>query len=107
VVEIIDVRYNKEEAIDMAVNRCIEENVLRDFLVKYGKEVRGMIYEDITLERFLEIRGEEKFEQGNVVGETRMTVLYRTLKAKGRLEDYDRAMEDQAFRRQLFQEFSL
>ena len=52
-----------ETAIDMAVNRCIEENILKDFLTRYGKEVRGMIFEDISIERFAEIRAKENEEE--------------------------------------------
>lgn len=29
-----------ESAIDIAVRQCIEENILRDFLIQFGKEVR-------------------------------------------------------------------
>ncbi|MBR3785951.1 MAG: Rpn family recombination-promoting nuclease/putative transposase [Firmicutes bacterium] len=57
-----------EEAIDMAVKRCIEENILKDFLIQYGKEVRGMLYDDITIEQFAQIRGEESWEEGRAEG---------------------------------------
>lgn len=60
--------YALETAIDMAVNRCINEDILKDFLIRYVKEVRGMLYEDITMERFAQIRGEEQWEEGHSAG---------------------------------------
>ena len=64
--------YASKMAIEMAVNRCIEENILKDFLIQHGKEVRGMLYEDISIERFAEIRakeeGEEKWKEGHAEG---------------------------------------
>ena len=34
--------YALKSAIDMAVQRCIEEDILKDFLIRYGREVKGM-----------------------------------------------------------------
>ena len=37
----------------------------------------------------------------------RLNRLYRRLRSEGRLDDYDRAVEEEAFRKQLFEEFGL
>lgn len=60
--------HSLEAAIDKAVDRCIQENVLRDFLTQYGREVRGMLYDDISVEKFAQIRGEERWEEGRKEG---------------------------------------
>ena len=57
-----------ESAIDKAVKQCVDEGVLTDFLLKYGKEARRMLYHDISKERFAEIRGEERWEEGRQSG---------------------------------------
>ena len=53
--------------MELAVDRCIDENVLRDFLIEHRKEARGML-KDITLEEFLDIRGAEEREEGRAEG---------------------------------------
>ncbi|MGN0658658.1 MAG: Rpn family recombination-promoting nuclease/putative transposase, partial [Emergencia sp.] len=53
-----------KEAIDCAVARCLKEGILVDFLKSHSSEVGTMLYDDITRERFLEIRTEEAMEEG-------------------------------------------
>ena len=50
------------QAIDLAVERCIEEDVLRDFLVEHRKEAKGML-ENISVEEFVELRVAEEVEE--------------------------------------------
>ena len=57
-----------KEAIDLAVNRCLEEGILEDFLKTHSAEVGTMLYDDITREEFLEIRAEEAREEGFAKG---------------------------------------
>ena len=115
--------YVLETAIDMTVKRCIEEGILRDFLIQYGREVRGMLYDDITIERFAEIRAEESREEayregraqghaegraeGRSEGMDRMSELVRRLIADKRYDDLEKASADPAFREQIFEEYEL
>ena len=103
--------HSLKDAIEQAVNRCIEEDVLREFLQKYAKEVKGMIYEDITIERFAEIRAEEQWEEGHQQGrqetQARMNQLIKALTKAGRYEDLVKSTEDPAFQEELFKEFNL
>ena len=46
-------------------------------------------------------------EKGREEATERLGKLYRRLRADGRLDDYDRAVEDDVFRQQLFEEFGL
>ena len=41
-----------DQAMELAVDRCIEEDVLRDFLIEHRKEARGML-ENISVEEFV------------------------------------------------------
>lgn len=51
-------------AIDQAVDKCIGENKLKEFLMKHRSEVGSMLYYDISEERFWEIRMQEAEEIG-------------------------------------------
>ena len=57
-----------KDAIDLAVNRCLQEGILADFLKAHSAEVGTMLYDDITREEFLEIRAEEAREEGFAKG---------------------------------------
>ena len=107
--------YALKSAIDMAVERCIKEDVLKEFLTRYGKEVRGMLYDDITIERFAEHRakeqGEEQWKEGHSAGEVSMQEKINKLnllliEAK-RFDDVKKAAEDSDYQQQLFKEFGL
>jgi len=103
----------------MAVDRCIEEKILWDFLLQYGKEVRGMLYDDITIERFAEIRAQEKGEEAYAKGhdeghaqgcvETLQKVnrLNELLLQDNRIDDMKRAIADLDYQQQLFAEYGL
>ena len=100
-----------ETAIDLAVKQCIDENILKDFLRKHAKEVKGMIYEDITIERFAEIRAQEQWEEGRQegleAGQARINELNIHLIKEGRLEDLQKAAKDSAFQQELLKEYGL
>ena len=107
--------HNLKDAVEREVNRCIEENTLHEFLRKYAKEVKGMLYEDITIERFAEIRAEEQWEEGHRAGlaegreaeQARMNMLNKLLIKAGRYDDLEKSTEDSAFQEELFKEFDL
>jgi hypothetical protein len=53
-----------EESVRSAVKYCKENNILKEFLDKYGTEVLKMILEDITVEDEIEAAREEGMEIG-------------------------------------------
>lgn len=58
----------EEVAIEQAINRCIRENVLKDFLIQHREEVTHMMTMDYTFERRLELQREEAVEEGREEG---------------------------------------
>ena len=108
-----------DTGIDMAVKRCIDENILRDFLTQYGKEVRGMLFDDITIEEFAEIRGDERWEEGRQQGlldgrqqgeatmQERMNQLNERLLEEGKLEELRKSTKDKAFQQKHFEEYGI
>lgn len=54
--------YPLSKALDMAIDRCIADNVLRDFLREHGGEVKRVMTLDYTFERRLKLAKEENLE---------------------------------------------
>ncbi len=57
-----------KQAIDTAVKACMDEGLIADFLHKHSKEVTGMLFEEITVEEFAEIRACEAYADGEKAG---------------------------------------
>lgn len=61
-------------AVDMAVRECIEQNILREFLIKHQAEVIGMILEEFNMKEFLEMDRRDEFAAGREEEHFRMIV---------------------------------
>ena len=59
---------NLEDAIRQAIDHCIEEDVLRDFLDEHREEVMHVMTLDYTFERRLEMQRAEAIEDGQKIG---------------------------------------
>ncbi len=57
-----------EAAIKKAMNTCIEQGVLREFLLRHGSEVRNMIFHELSDEEYGRIREEDGYEKGYEAG---------------------------------------
>jgi len=64
--------YNKklslEESMKAAIQYCIENDIIKDFLKKHGSEVVNMLFTEISTERYGEIRFNEGREIGHEEG---------------------------------------
>ena len=54
---------DKSLAIRLAVQRCLEEGILKDFLMKNSAEVGRMMFRTITMEEIAEVRAAEMAEE--------------------------------------------
>ncbi len=107
--------YSKEmklkDAVIKAVEECIRENILRDFLMEQKAEVvRMSIYEFDEEREMAIIRADERElgrEEGRTEGERRITVLYKCLLDDERTEDLRRAFEDDIYRSTLCKEYGI
>ena len=59
---------NLETAINLAINRCIEENILRDFLTAHRSEVVKLTQLDYTFDRQIALEREEARAEGHEEG---------------------------------------
>lgn len=53
---------NRDLAVKEAIRECIEEHILHDFLMRHGREVFNMMFDEITYEDIMRIRIEEAEE---------------------------------------------
>lgn len=87
-------------AIDKAVEECIQENVLRDFLEKHRREVCNMCLTEFNEERYTEIIKEEGREEGCEIGKlvTKISLIKsKHQKSKNVSEIADAIETDTAF----------
>lgn len=59
---------NLKTAIDTAVSRCMNEGLIDDFLKLHSREVSGMLFKELTMEEFAEIRAHEAYGDGKREG---------------------------------------
>ena len=108
-------KYGKEmelkDAIIKAVEECIRDNILRDFLMEQKAEVvRMSIYEFDEEREMAIIRADERElgrEEGREEEKHRITVLYKCLLKDNRMEDWERAIEDNMYCSKLYEEYSI
>ena len=92
------------EAVEIAVDECIAEGILSEFLKKNRAEaIKVSIYE-YDEELHLKTLYEEGVEAGMERGESRLAELLQTLIDAGRNEDVSRAISDPEYRKQLYLE---
>jgi hypothetical protein len=87
---------NIEDAVDMAVNECIAEGVLADFLISHKAEVM-----DVCLTEYNEAEVQNAFMEE---AEDKLMLLYKYLNDNNRVGDWNRSVYDKALRKQLLSE---
>jgi len=88
-------------AVSLAIDECIQEDILKDFFLTYRQEVIAMSLYECTAEEIMQVREEEKYE----IGQQEINDLYAWLFANGRGADVQRAVTDKAYREKLKKEF--
>ena len=104
-------KYNKEmelrDAVIKAVDECIREGILKDFLIKQKAEVIKMSIYEFDEEREMKLIRESEREIGKEDGERRIRTLSKYLLADNRIEDLRRASEDDIYCNALCLEYNL
>lgn len=108
-----------KEALEQAIQYCMEHGILYETLRDYRAEVLGMLLEEFDVdkyERTIRKEGmeegikqgiEQGIEQGQALGVERSNHLARILIGQNRVEDLKRAAFDPAYQKELFREFHL
>ena len=84
------------EAVDRAINECIEEDILRDFLMEHKAEARAMSIFEYDQERHMQQEREAGIEKGRRQGEEQLLRrLVQKKLAKGmNIADIAEALEE-------------
>ena len=89
----------RQEALNLAIEYCIDHGILSEFLRRYRAEVLGMLLEEFDVDKYERSLREE--------GTERAFTLMQKLQEQNRLEDLERAVKDSEYREKLFREFGL
>ena len=64
-----------EPAADAAVQECIRDGILQDFLIKHRSEVVGMLLEEFDMDEYIKMERRDSYEDGHEDGLARANVL--------------------------------
>ncbi len=100
-----------ERAVDLAMDECIRKGILKEFLERNRAEVKKVSVYEYDAEKHIRMEREEAWEEGReegiALGEQRSNELARRLIKERRYDDLERAVNDEAYRRQLFMELGI
>ena len=90
-------------AVDRAVEVCIKEGILKNFLLRHRAEVKNVILEEFDLKKQLSLERKEGFEDGQEL----ILTLAQKLIAASRFDDLKRATTDSEYRLALLKELKI
>ena len=96
-----------EEAVDRAVTECINEGILREFLLQNRKEAVKMSIFEYDEEAVFEVVRKDEYEKGIQEGEKQFALLTERLLEAGRTQDLLRATQYQEYRKLLYKEYQI
>ncbi len=81
--------YTVDESIRLALQVCIEQNIMKEYLEKNGAEVQNMLLTEWNWNDAFRVRGEEKFAAGKAEGEqkARIGLIRNLMETMGWTED--------------------
>lgn len=103
------------EAVERAVDECIKEGILAEFLRKNRSEVISVSIFEYNEERHLQQERDEAWskgreagrEEGKEVGEKRINMLNDCLIRENRMEDLRRSIVDVEYQKRLMEEYEI
>ena len=103
--------YTPQTSVDLAVDRCLKEDVLTDVLKEHRQEVVTMFldeYDDeIFTKRMYKAIAEEAREEGHMETLEQLNRLNQFLLRDGRQEDLLKSVSDVDFQKELLKEYGL
>ncbi len=123
------------EAVSRGIDRCIRENLLKEYLLKNKSEVKLMLLTEFDEDLFIRTMKEEGreegleeglreglkkgrnegfekgrnegFEKGRNEGEDRVSRLYQRLIEEKKMTELERAASDRTFREMLYKKYGI
>lgn len=100
-----------QEALNAAIDYCMEHGILYETLKRHRSEVLGMLLEEFDVDKYERTIRQEGIEEGIIQGVQQginsANRLSKILLEQGRIEDLRRSLEDTAYQKELFREFGL
>ena len=99
-----------ESAVTIAIDECINENILSDFFRENRKEVSEMSVHEYSYEKHLQYEKDESYhdgyDTGHYNGVQNTTALFSWLRANGRQSDIFLALDNPDYLKELFDEYN-
>ena len=109
-----EISNDNRKAIIEAVDYCIENNILRDFLIVHRAEVFDMLLTEYDEKLHAETLKQEGYDEGLKAGlekgikeKERYTLLVEHLLDSGRIDDVKKIAKDQILQNKLMKEFGI
>ena len=95
----------------MAIDECIEEGILEDFLHKHRAEVVGMLFEQFNMKEYVKMEKRDSYENGRLEGleegQEKLSHLIQLLITASRADEIPKVANDKEYRNKLYDEFHL
>lgn len=104
---ILKCRFSLLQAVETAIDYCIQNHVLSDILLKHKSEVTNMLLEEYDEQTHIENEKRWSREEGRQEEAERINHLNCLLIEQGRTEDLFRSASDRIYQKQLLKEFNL
>ena len=91
------------EALEQAIQYCIDRGILSEVFKKKRAQVLGMILEEFDKDKYERTIREE----GVMIGESRANQLTKVLIEQNRIEDLKKSADDPKYREELYREFHI
>ena len=105
--EYIQSEPSVEDALEKAIDTCIHQDVLADFLKKHRAEVTNMILTTYDKDLYEKTLKEDAREEGREEGMEYLNQLNKYLLKSKRYSDLERATEDIEYQKKLLKEFGI
>ena len=105
--EYIQSEPSVEDALEKAIDTCIHQDVLADFLKKHRAEVTNMILTTYDKDLYEKTLKEDAREEGREEGMEYLNQLNKYLLKSKRYNDLERATEDIEYQKKLLKEFGI
>lgn len=103
----LDSGYSMERAVNTAIDTCIQQNILKDILLKSRSEVLLMFLTEYDEKLHMENTFEEGRETGFEQGKQQILLLSQILQNENRIDDLKKAYTDEQYLESLLLEFHL
>lgn len=98
---------NLEHAIHNAIDYCIAHDIMADILRENRGGVEKMLLTEFDMKEYVRAEKREGREEGREEGEERLAALVRRLLAENRIEEIEKVVSDDAYRKGMYKKYDI